>query len=208
MSIRAPIDGVVTVLPNLRAQGNSGNFGSTPPVFQEGDTVWFGAPIIEIPDPASMRMEIRLDEVDRGKIQLGQTVKVRVDALPSSEVTAVLDWISPIAQVEIKGNMTEKSFPVRATLSSVDPRIRPGMSASADIITSSTPGALMIPLRASFTRNGKPAVFVQNSKGFELRPIEVGQRNETDIVVTSGLKSGERVALEDPQEALKRAKKL
>jgi multidrug efflux pump subunit AcrA (membrane-fusion protein) len=208
MAIRAPIDGVVTVLPNLRAQGSSGNFGSTPPAFQEGDTVWFGAPIIEIPDPTSMRIEIRLDEVDRGKIKLGQPVKVRVDALPNSEADAMLDWISPIAQVEIKGNMTEKSFPVRATLASVDPRIRPGMSASADIITSSSPGALMIPLRASFTRNGKPAVFVQNAKGFEQRPIEVGARNETDIVVLSGLKAGERVALEDPQEALKRAKKL
>jgi HlyD family secretion protein len=208
MSIRAPIDGIVTVLPNFRAQGNSGNFGSTPPSFQEGDTVWFGAPIIEIPDPTSMRMEIRLDEVDRGKIRLGQPVKVRVDALPASEINAELDWISPIAQVEIKGNMTEKSFPVRATLSAVDPRIRPGMSASADIITSSSQGALMIPLRASFTRNGKPAVFVKNAKGFEMRPIAVGARNETDIVVLSGLTNGERVALEDPQEALKRAKKF
>lgn len=208
MAIRAPIDGVVTVLPNSRAQGSAGNFGSTPPAFQEGDTVWFGAPIVEIPDPSSMRIEIRLDEVDRGKIRLNQPVKVRVDALPDREVDAELDWISPIAQVEIKGNMTEKSFPVRATLATVDPRFRPGMSASANIITSSSPGALMIPLRASFTRNGKPAVFVKTAKNFEMRPIEVGARNETDIVVLSGLKAGERVALEDPQEALKRAKKL
>ena len=104
--------------------------------------------------------------------------------------------------------MTEKSFPVRATLAAVDPRYRPGMSASANIITSSTPGALMIPLRASFTRNGKPSVFVQAKQGFAVRPITVGGRNETDIVVLSGLKAGERVALEDPQEALKRAKKL
>ncbi len=208
MVIRAPLDGVVTVLPNSRAQGSSGNFGSTPPAFQEGDTVWFGAPIVEIPDPTSMRIEIKLEEVDRGKIQLGQPVKLRVDALPERETEATLDWINPIAQVEIKGNMTEKSFPVRATLASVDPRFRPGMSASANIITSSRPGSLMIPLRASFTRNGKPAVYLKTASGFELRPITVGPRNETDIVVLSGLSSGDRVALEDPQEVLKRAKKL
>jgi multidrug efflux pump subunit AcrA (membrane-fusion protein) len=208
MVIRAPIDGVVTVLPNSRAQGSSGNFGSTPPAFQEGDTVWFGAPIIEIPDPTSMRIEIRLDEVDRGKIRLGQNVKVRVDALPEREMEATLDWISPIAQVEIKGNLTDKSFPVRATLASVDSRFRPGMSASASIITSSRKNALMIPLRASLTRNGKPAVYVKTDKGFELRPIQIGQRNEIDAVVLNGLAEGERVALEDPSEALKRAKKF
>jgi cobalt-zinc-cadmium efflux system membrane fusion protein len=66
----------------------------------------------------------------------------------------------------------------------------------------------MIPLRASFTRNGKPAVYVKTAKDFELRPITVGQRNDNDIVVLSGLAVGERVALEDPQEALKRAKKF
>ena len=38
--------------------------------------------------------------------------------------------------------------------------------------------------------------------------IEVGKRNDTDIVVLSGLKEGEMVALEDPLEAAKRAKKL
>jgi HlyD family secretion protein len=207
MAIVAPIAGVVTVLPNSRAQGSSGNFGSTPPAFQEGDSVWFGAPIIEIPDPSSMRIEMPLDEVDRGRIALGQAVKVEVDALPGQEVNAEVDWISPIAQVEIRGSLTEKVFPVRATLANVLAQFRPGMSSTARVITRSRPDSLMIPLRASFTRNGKPAVFVKNDTGFELRAIEVGDRNDTDVVVLSGLKAGERVALEDPKEALRRAKK-
>jgi len=29
-----------------------------------------------------MRIELKLEEVDRGKLQLGQLVKIRVDAIP------------------------------------------------------------------------------------------------------------------------------
>ncbi len=55
---------------------------------------------------------------------------------------------------------------------------------------------------------GKPAVYVQKGANFQLRPIEVGKRNDTDIVVLKGLKEGEIVALENPIEAAKKAKKL
>ena len=44
--------------------------------------------------------------------------------------------------------------------------------------------------------------------GFGAGLLEVGKRNDSDIVVTSGLREGERIALEDPNEAAKRAKKL
>jgi hypothetical protein len=49
---------------------------------------------------------------------------------------------------------------------------------------------------------------VQKGQQFELRRIEVGKRNENDLVVLKNLKEGEVVALEDPIEAAKRAKKL
>jgi multidrug efflux pump subunit AcrA (membrane-fusion protein) len=56
--------------------------------------------------------------------------------------------------------------------------------------------------------NGKPAVYVQQGDKFLIRPIEVGKRNDTDMVVLKGLREGELVALENPIEAAKRAKKL
>jgi multidrug efflux pump subunit AcrA (membrane-fusion protein) len=155
-----------------------------------------------------MRVEVRLDEVDRGKVKLGQPVKVRVDAIPDREFDAILDWISPIATLQFRGNRdADKQFPAYATLTEVDPRLRPGMSASIDVIIDSQPNVLLIPIRASFTLGGKPSVFIQNGDQFKQRPIEVGAQNETEIVVTSGLKEGELVTQEDPKEAAKRAKK-
>jgi len=44
-------------------------------------------------------------------------------------------------------------------------------------------------------------------KSFKLVPIEVGQRNDDEIVVTGGLKAGDIVTMESPADAAKRAKK-
>ncbi|MFN7997091.1 MAG: efflux RND transporter periplasmic adaptor subunit [Bryobacteraceae bacterium] len=205
MVIRAPNDGIVNILPNFRS---GGSFGQTPPPFKEGDRAWTGAAIAEIPDLSEMRIELSLEEVDRGKLKLGQTVNMRVDAIPEKEFTGDLDFISPIASLVFKGmGLTEKRFPARATLKKLDSRLRPGMSATAEIILERDRNALLIPARASFTSNGKPAVFVQKGQNFSTRTITVGKRNEDDIVVLSGLKEGELVTLEDPAEALKRARK-
>jgi HlyD family secretion protein len=205
MVIRAPIDGIVNILPNFRS---SGSFGSSPPPFKEGDRAWTGAVIAEIPDLTNMRVELKLEEVDRGKLKIGQVAKIRVDAIPDKEFDAELDWISPIAAVNFRGFSQEKNFPARATLKSVDPRLRPGMSATAEIVIESERDRLLIPLRASFTSGGKPAVYVQKGEQFVLRTIVVGKRNDREIVVTSGLEPGETVALENPVEAAKKAKKL
>jgi multidrug efflux pump subunit AcrA (membrane-fusion protein) len=206
MVLRAPNDGIVNILTNFRAQGN---FGSAPPPFREGDRAWTGAAIAEIPDLSKMRMELKLDEVDRGKLRLGQQLKVRVDALADRELTADLDWISPIAQVTFRGmGLSDKLFPARATLRDTDPRLRPGMSATGEVVIESEPNRILIPVRASFMHQGKPAVYVQKGQEFIVRHIEVGKRNENDIVVLSGLREGEVVALENPIEAAKKAKKL
>ncbi|MCL5746213.1 MAG: efflux RND transporter periplasmic adaptor subunit [Acidobacteria bacterium] len=205
MQIRAPLDGIINVLPNFRA---GGSFGQSPPPFKEGDRAWTGAAIAEIPDLSQMRIELKLEEVERGKLKLGQQVRIRVDAIPEKEFLAELDWISPIAALIYKGMGTsEKFFPARATLKNLDPRLRPGMSATAEIIIERDPNALLIPARASFTLNGKPAVYVQKGQQFLTRPITVGKRNEDDIVVLGGLSAGEMVTLESPAEAAKRAKK-
>jgi multidrug efflux pump subunit AcrA (membrane-fusion protein) len=205
MVITAPIDGIVNVLPNFRS---GGSFGQSPPGFKEGDRAWTGAAIAEIPDLTEMRIELKLEEVDRGKLKLGLPVKIRVDAIPEKEFVADMDWISPIAALIFKGfGASDKVFPCRATLKNLDPRLRPGMSASAEIIIEREPNALLIPSRASFLLKGKPAVYVQKGQEFFTRTIEVGRRNEEDLVVLGGLKEGELVTLENPAEAAKRAKK-
>src|SRR5581483_9974428 len=115
------------------------------------------------------------------------------------------DYVSPIAALVFKGGATpEKTFPARATLKNLDERLRPGMSATAEVIIERDPAALLIPLRASFPQDGKPAVYVQCGQLFQLRYIQIGKSNDEDLVVTGGLKEGEMVTLENPIEAAKK----
>ncbi len=204
MVIRAPNDGVVNLLPNFRA---GGSFGNSPPPFKEGDRAWTGAAIAEIPDMSEMRIEFKLEEVERGKVKMGLPIRLRVDAIPEKQFNAEIDWISPIAQLVFRTTPPEKQFPARGTLQKLDPRMRPGMSASAEILLEREPNVLLIPAKASFQQNGKPAVYIQKGNQFLIRQIEVGKRNDEDLVVTGGLKEGELVTLENPMEAAKRAKK-
>src|SRR5579872_3300151 len=113
MVIKAPIDGIVNILPNFRS---GGSYGQAPPPFKEGDQAWTGAAIAEIPDMSEMRIELMLEEVDRGKLKLGQPMLIRVDAVPEKEFRANLDWISPIASLVFRSYPPEKLFPARATL--------------------------------------------------------------------------------------------
>ena len=205
MQLRAPIDGIVNVLPNFRSQGS---FGQSTPPFKEGDNAWTGAEIAEIPDLSEMYVDLKLEEVDRGKLKMGQEVRIRVDAIPDKEFTAKLDWISPIAALVFKGGSTaEKTFPARATITNLDARLRPGMSASTEVIIEKEPNVLLIPARASFAKDGKPAVYQQVGKAFPTVPIQVGKQNDDDLIVTGGLKEGDVVTLESPADAAKRAKK-
>ena len=211
MDLKAPADGIVNILQNFRATGTFGQGGAPP--FKEGDNAWTGAAIAEIPDVTQLYIDLKLDEVDRGKIALGQDLKIRVDSIPDKEFAAKLDFIAPAAALTFTGvgadmsASTVKSFPARATLSSVDERLRPGTTASADIIVYRQPNTLTIPLQASFDNKGKPVVYVQTGKGFTMRQIQIGRQNEDEVVVTGGLHEGDVVALVDPVKAAKQAKK-
>ena len=211
MELRAPVSGVVNLLTNFRASGTFGRGGAPP--FKEGDNAWTGAQIAEIPDLSSLYLDLKLDEVDRGKIALGQQVNIRVDSIPDKEFPAELDFIAPAAALVFNGvgadmsASTQKYFPARATLKAVDDRLRPGTSSSAEIIIEKKPDSLMIPLQANFDKGGKPAVYVQSGKDFKLRMITVGKKNDEDWVVTGGLQEGEVVTLADPVKIAKAAKK-
>ena len=201
MILRAPIDGIVIIMPNFRS---GGQFGSSPPPFKEGDRAWTGAPIAEIPDMSELQVEFRIEEVDRGLLKEGQPVKIKIDAVPDLEMDGALSWISPIAQLLFRSFPPEKNFPAKAKLHKVDPRLRPGMSATAEVIIEQQPNALTIPIKASFELNGKPAVFLQKGNQYQRQQIKAGKRNATDLVVLAGLNEGQVVALENPEEAARK----
>ena len=198
MILRARRGGIVQIKRNPRAQGASR--ASRPP-FQEGDSVWAGATIAEIPDLSSMQTEFRLEEIDRGRVREGQEVRVRVDAIPGAVLEGKVTWLSPIATLVFRRFPPEKNFPAESSIENLDQRLRPGMSATADIVVERRPDVLVIPTRASFQIDGKPTVFLKTATGFRRQTIEIVARNANNIVVGTPLKEGEVIALENPEIA-------
>ncbi len=198
MVLRAPRSGIVHVLSNNRAQGS---FGTARPPFQEGDTVWTGAAIAEIPDLESLRVEFRVDEVDRGRVAEGQETRIRIDAVPDASLGGTVSWLSPIATLVFNRLPPEKNFPAYSEINDIDDRLRPGMSATVEIVVQRISDVLVIPSKASTQIDGKPTVFVRDGPGFRRVPIEVSATNGTEIVVVSGLEEGDVIALENPELA-------
>ncbi len=58
--------------------------------FQVGDQVWPGASLAEIPDLNTLEMEGKIEEIDRGRISLGDPSRVRIDSLPELTLPAKL----------------------------------------------------------------------------------------------------------------------
>jgi multidrug efflux pump subunit AcrA (membrane-fusion protein) len=195
MTLCAPTDGVVTLFPNWRA---GGWFTDNPPEFRPGDRAWNGAAIAELPDFSTLQVSTRIDEVDRGRLVLGQTATVRVDAVPDREFQAHIAQISALAKTDFTTWPPPRNFDVTLQLDTQDSRLRPGMGSNGRILVNRVPGSILIPVGAMFTQNGSSIVYVLAGTKFVPRAVAVGLRNDEQLAIASGLREGEKVALKDP----------
>ena len=83
--------------------------------------------------------------------------------------------------------------------SQLDVLLRPGLLADVEIIVEKIPNAVHVPTQAVFEKDGKPIVYVQKADGkFEAREVKLAKRSESTMVIASGLKVDEIIALADP----------
>lgn len=155
LTVAAPIDGVVNILRNWR----SGNW-MNPQEFKEGDRVWSGASIAELPDASSMFGSARVDEVERGRLALNQPATVRVEALPDRELKAHIASISALAKADFTTWPPPRNFDVTVALDDRDDRLKPGMTATIRISTETLEDVLIVPPHAVFSVNGTDVVYV------------------------------------------------
>ncbi|HKD81696.1 MAG TPA: HlyD family efflux transporter periplasmic adaptor subunit [Candidatus Angelobacter sp.] len=198
LTLRAPSDGMVTIMPNFRAR-NWMN-GSSTPDFKEGDRAWGGAVIAELPDLSVVRASARVDEGDRGRLNPAQTATVRIDAIADKEFHATVAEISPLAKVDYSSWPFTKNFDIAIQILDADPRIRPGMSASGRIAVEKIADGILVPPEAVFERNGGPVAYVLHGSEFEERPVQVARRAKGELLIGSGLQVGDKVALKDPMQ--------
>jgi HlyD family secretion protein len=215
----SPLDGVVTNLP-----------------VRVGETVVPGIQnsaaslIMTIADMSLITAEVKVDETDIVNMTLDQRAEVTIDAIPNRTFkghvmeignTAILRSTGLAASQSAISSQEAKDFKVVIALDDPSPEIRPGLSCSAKITTSTRTKALTIPIQALTIRQkgdlepvGKkgvqaatkltPAeekarkeelqgVFVVAGGKAVFRKLETGITGATDIEVLGGLKEGEEI---------------
>jgi multidrug resistance efflux pump len=196
LQVRAPIAGSISLLPNFRAGGP----GRAAPEFRRGDRAWFGAQVAELPDLASVQMTARVDEADRGRIQIGSGVRVRVDAVPDKELSGTLKDISVVAKPDFTTWPPVRNFDLVVALSDSDPRLRSGMSASARVELDRMPNVLVVPTGAVFQKGAATIVYIVKRSDVESRPVTVLRRGRDQIAIATGVGEGDRVSLKEPEQ--------
>ena len=193
MEIRAPLTGFVVFVSNY----NQGPVSASR--FKVGDNVYSGMNLAEMPDMASLVMDAKVEEIDRGRIAPGNAVRVRIDALPELTIDTSLATISPLTELGGEWPPT-RSFRAYATLKNRDARVRPGMNGTVDIIVKRLPQAISIPAKAVFTHAGRPVVYVASGGRYTATEVQVLAKNPDEIAV-SGIPAGAVVTLADPEKA-------
>ena len=191
MTLRAPVAGVISLVPVWHPEG--------PAPFKAGDHAWPGAPLVELPETSSLRVSARVDETERGRLALNQSVTIHLDAIPDRQFTGKIDEISTIASEDYSaGWPIPRNFDLRITLDQLDPRLRPGMTAQITIIVERIPDVLIIPVHATFQKEGETFAYVWDGSKFRQHVVEVSKRSGDRVVIGRGLQTGDRVALQDP----------
>lgn len=194
--IKAPTAGVVNIMPNYR----SGSMFGAQVEFHEGDRVWAGAQVVELPDLSSIHLEARLDETDRGRLKVNQAATVKIEAVPGKDFAATVDLISVLAKIDFsQGWPPPKNFDLGLVLKEPDPKIRPGMTATARIAIERAPDALVAPAEAVFQRDGRPIVYRLNGSMFDEQRIEVARRGREQVAIASGVAAGDKIATRRPE---------
>jgi multidrug efflux system membrane fusion protein len=104
-----------------------------------------------------------------------------------------------LGKVEFLDNSVQNStgtVNLRATLPNLDRHFWPGQFVNVRLVLDTQKGAVLVPNEAAQISQKGPFVFVVKADDTaELRPVTLGQRQGSDVVITKGLAAGERVVL-------------
>jgi HlyD family secretion protein len=204
--MRAPMDGIITALPvhegEVAVIGTMNNPGTK---------------LLTIADMSVVEAVMQVDETDIPSVKVGQLANVRIDAYPNKTFSGAVTEVgsSPITSQGQQQGGQAVNFEVKIQVDSPPPGVRPGFSASADIITGTRTKALAIPIQALVVREkpgskgGKPqdeeGVFVSNDGTVKFAAVKTGLSGDSNIEIVSGLRAGQQIVT-GPFRALRELK--
>ena len=151
---------------------------------------------MEIPDLNRMIAKGDVDEIDAGKVAVGQRVSLRLDAHPDDELHGTI--VSAATTVQQQQNTRDplKVLKVQIRLDKSDAaQMRPGMRFQGTIELARAKNALLVPREAVFVSPAGAAVLRRGLFGVETVPLKVGKQNDKVVEVIEGLRDSDRVLI-------------
>lgn len=176
-----------------------------------------GTVLMTIADLSVMEVEVDVDETDVVAVDMGQKAAVTVDAFPDTIINGTVTEIGSSALQTTTLNQESKDFKVVITLEDPSANLKPGLSASADIITAEKSQVLSIPISALVLKETEDetspltdaeqieGVYVLEGERAKFHPVEKGILGEMNIEIVSGLEEGMTVIV-GPYSALRELK--
>jgi uncharacterized protein YwbE len=197
MRVIAPMDGLVSLEKNEGAAGGFFFSGMSLPEYREGDEVQPGRSVGQVIDPKEMELSAKVGELERNNIKEGQTVDIKLDALPGSTIHGTVKTVGGANSRRFWEDDTSTKFEVLITLANADSRLRPGLTAQIVIHGDPRKGVLYAPRQALFLKESKRVVYVRNGTNFDSREIKILAENESRAAI-EGIGAGTEIALIDP----------
>jgi HlyD family secretion protein len=204
-SIYAPMSGIISALnkePGEIALGSQ---------FQKDV-------ILVIADLSVMEAQVNVDENDIVSLAVGQAAEIEVDALPDQKLAGVVSEIAISANSAGTGSTEQKTeFEITINITAAPEALRPGMTASADIITKTNENALGVPIQSvavrtvdqlmkkGESRSDAEARYQADRDGFVeivfcieagravARQVRTGIQSDEFIEILEGLEDGEEI---------------
>jgi HlyD family secretion protein len=175
-----------------------------------------GTVLMTIADLSVMEVEVEVDETDVINLTIGQVAEVQIDALPGKSIKGEITEIGSSALRKTRSAEESKDFKVVITLEDPPVILKPGLSASADIITAQRYNVLSIPISSlvlkdvtsdgeSSSQEQEEGVFLVAGNQVKFHPVEKGILGDMMVEVTSGLREGQRI-VSGPYSALRELK--
>jgi multidrug efflux system membrane fusion protein len=154
-----------------------------------------GVPVFAVANTDVVKIVIGVPDTTFRSLKLGQPVEVSVDALPNRTFQARISRIASAA------DSTTRNFEVEVAIRNRDHLLKAGMIGSLQLTSAGDvkqQASVLIPLSSIVqSQDGKYGVFVVSPSGAgeiaRLRTVEIGTVNGSDITVTSGLATGDRI---------------
>jgi HlyD family secretion protein len=172
-TLTSPIDGVVTV-QNAKV----------------GEVATPGVTMTSLISNNNFEVDAEVPETDIGKIAIGQTASMTIDAFPGETFMGKVFYIDP-AQTNVSGVV---NYLVKVSFTKPDSRIKSGLTVNLNIQTQQQSNALILPQYAIIQNDqGSFVDVIQNGKEVQV-PVTLGIQDQSgNVQVLSGVTNGEQV---------------